>query len=78
MSRQIDLPDFYTKLDEVLDAPAGSVQGGKHLAECGTWDSVAVLSFIAMVDRDYGVILPTEALAECETVDALVALVSSA
>jgi acyl carrier protein len=67
--------DFYLKLDEVLDLAPGTVKGTDALADLEGWDSVAVISFIAMADADYGVILPSGQIAGCRTADDLAELI---
>jgi acyl carrier protein len=45
--------EFYTKMAEILDVE--KVNGADILAEFPEWDSLSVLSVIAMLDADYGV-----------------------
>jgi len=71
----MDTKTFCAKLDEVLDVPAGTVQPGQALDKLEGWDSVAVLSFIAMADAEYGVMVPAKAINECRTVDDLANLI---
>ncbi|MGA2770188.1 MAG: acyl carrier protein [Bryobacteraceae bacterium] len=69
---------FYLKMDELLEAAAGTVQGSSALANLEDWNSLAVIGFIAMVDTEYGVSLPAKAILSCRTVDDLAALVAEA
>ncbi len=78
MPLEVDVAEFHTKLDEVMEVAPGTVSGGQRLEELENWDSVAVLSFIAMADRDYGVRLSPKALAAARTVDDLLRLVREA
>jgi len=71
----MDKSTFYLKLDEMLELDPGSTQGSTRLADMEAWDSLAVMSFIAMADSDYGISLAAKAIAACRTVDDLVALI---
>lgn len=52
-------------LAEILEAPA--VAGETVLAEAGSWDSLAVVCVIALLDEKAGVQVDGRALAECVT-----------
>jgi len=67
--------DFYLKLDELLDLPPGTLRGGEALEDLEDWDSVAVISFIAMADTEYSVVLPPKEIAACKTVDDLAEMI---
>lgn len=41
-------------LAEILDVDPVEVEEDKDLAEVGDWDSFAILSFIAMMDEEFG------------------------
>jgi acyl carrier protein len=47
------MPDFLKKLAEILEAP--EVKPSDELKAFPQWDSLAVLSVIAMLDANYGV-----------------------
>jgi len=68
--------DFYFKLDEMLELDPGTLKGGEALESLEGWDSVAVISLIALADSDYGVTLPPKEIAGCKTVNDLLDLVS--
>ncbi len=71
----IERTAFYLAIDELLEIPSGSINSATQLAELEAWDSLAVISFIAMADKRYGVSLPAKAIAACRSVDDLAALV---
>jgi acyl carrier protein len=71
----MDKNAFYSKLNELLELPAGTIAGVSALTAIAEWDSVAVISFIAMADSDYGATVPPERIARCRTVDDLAGLV---
>jgi acyl carrier protein len=66
--------EFLRELEEVLEADAESIKGDETLADLGSWDSLAVMSFIAMVDENYGVTLAASKLASAKNVEDLIAL----
>lgn len=71
----IDKSAFYQKIDDLLELPSGSVKGSTALADTEEWDSLAVITFIAMVDGEYSISLPANEIANCGTIDDLAALV---
>jgi acyl carrier protein len=67
--------EFYGYLEELLEVPAGSIAGETALKDLEAWDSLAVISFIAMVDSNYGLTLPAKRIAAAVTVNDLAALI---
>ena len=68
--------EFYLKLDEMLDLPPGTLKGNEALEEVEGWDSVAVITFIAMADSEFGAMLPPKEIAACRSVSDLLDLVA--
>lgn len=68
--------EFYRNLDELLEIDPGTTRGGDLLEDLVGWDSVAVISFIAMADEKYGVNLPARRIAGCQSVDDLAAIIA--
>ncbi len=66
--------EFYRHLDELLDVDPGTIKGGELLADLEAWDSVTVVSFIAMADEKYGVNVPAQRIVACRSVDDLAAV----
>ena len=60
--------ELYSELEELLEIKPGTIQGKETLRELSGWDSMAVLSIIAMVDEKLGEVVSPSALAECKTV----------
>ena len=60
--------------EEVLEIDPGTLNGSERLSHLEEWDSMAAMSFIAMVDEQFGFTLSAKRLAESETVEDLVAL----
>jgi acyl carrier protein len=42
------------KLEEIMDLDEGTLKAEDALADYEEWDSVAVLSFIALMDSEFG------------------------
>jgi acyl carrier protein len=70
--------EFCRNLDELLELEAGTIKGSDVLAGLEGWDSLAVISFIAMADEKYGVSIPARRIAECHSVDDLAAAIAEA
>ena len=66
--------EFYAELDNVLELRPGTIQGKENLAEMESWDSLAMLSFLAMADSKLDTSVPGEVLEKCRTVGDLLAL----
>ncbi len=63
--------------EAVEDIEPDSLTAVTKFRELGAWDSLAVLTVIAMVDAEYDVRLKADALKSCETLEALFAQVSA-
>jgi acyl carrier protein len=74
MSEKMRASDFLKLLDNTLDLPEGTLTGTEQLSDIPEWDSLAVISFIALVDEQFNEILEGEKLAEAKSVADLVAL----
>ena len=64
-----------TNLAELLEVE--TVKAGDVLAEFELWDSLTVLSVIAMLESSYGINLPGETLRRIKTVGELASMVES-
>ena len=62
---------FYRKLEEILEGEPDSIKGNEELAAVKGWDSLGVLSFIAMADSVLGRTVPVAHLERCKTVNDL-------
>jgi acyl carrier protein len=69
------MDDFYEKIAEILEVDV--VNPSDVLADFPEWDSLSVLSFIAMVGADYGVNLTAADLRGAATAQALHDLVAA-
>jgi len=66
--------EFLAALDEMLELAPGTLTGAEVLDDLEGWDSLAVISYIALVDETVGKIVAGEDLARAKTVNDLVAL----
>jgi acyl carrier protein len=64
---------FLRKLSEILEREADAVTAETPLEE-GALDSLAILSMIAAIDEEFGVVVPTERLKRCRSVGEVLAL----
>ena len=67
--------EFLALLEEIVEEAPGTLTGSEKLREqLAGWDSLAVLSFIALVDEKFGTTVSPKAIAESETVNDLIEL----
>jgi acyl carrier protein len=72
----MNVQQFLDKICDVLELEAGSLKGEEALDSLDNWDSLAVISFIALADEELGVIVDAEKLAQAQTVRDLLDLVA--
>lgn len=60
------MSDFYEGMAEILDADASEIRPDYELGEA--WDSLAVVSTIALIDELYDRSVSPDALGQCKTV----------
>ena len=65
--------EFFVALSELLETDS-RLTGAEELSDLGSWDSLAVISFMAMADDRWGVTLAPKNISACKTVDDLAAL----
>lgn len=66
---------FLIELALILGAPAGSLQMDAVLADYRSWDSMAKMAALTLIDTDLGVPVPYDLLEKCRTVGELLAFV---
>ena len=69
--------EFYTTLDDILELPMGTIKGSEPLASLPTWDSLAVVSYIATCNGLFGIVLSGDMVKGTKSIADLIALVSS-
>lgn len=70
----MDKPAFFAAVAEILEADPVGLTGDENINDVGNWDSLSVISFIAMVDSDMNVIVDGEKLKDAKTLNDLAAL----
>ncbi|MBP2230502.1 acyl carrier protein [Azospirillum agricola] len=70
----MDRKEFLLALDETLELEPGTLTGDETLESLEAWDSLAVISFIALVDERLNIVVEGEKLARAKTVSDLLAL----
>ncbi len=70
------MSEFYEGLAEILEVEVEEVNPDMTLEE-GSWDSLAVVSTIALIDDVYDVTVHPNALGECKTVGQIEALITT-
>ncbi|MBM3333241.1 acyl carrier protein [Candidatus Sumerlaeota bacterium] len=71
------MSEFYEGLAEILEVEVGEVNSDLALDE-GNWDSLAIVSTIALIDEVYDKTISGEALENCKTVGDLEKAVEAA
>ncbi|HEX8124996.1 MAG TPA: phosphopantetheine-binding protein [Allosphingosinicella sp.] len=67
---------FYEELAEILEIDADQVTPDLRLEDT-SWDSLAVVSTIALIDEQYDEAVSADALTSCETVGDIEALIKA-
>jgi len=73
----MDDADFLAELAVILEAPAGSLDDDFELTG-DRWDSLAVLSTIALIDAAYEITIPADDLLSARSVGELRRLIDDA
>jgi acyl carrier protein len=67
--------EFYATLDDILDLPPGTITGEELLSQL-TWDSLAIVSYIAACNGLFGVVLDGKKVKATKSVAELMSLVA--
>jgi acyl carrier protein len=70
------MSSFYQGMAEILEVDVSAVKPELDLHEC-SWDSLAVVSTIALADDCFNVLLDGQSLGECNTVADIEKLIES-
>lgn len=70
------MSDFYEGMAEILDVDVSEVGPNYELGEA--WDSLAIVSTIALIDEIYDRSVSPDALVQCKTVGEVEALATAA
>lgn len=66
--------DFLALLEEIIEADKDTMTGNEFINDVDGWDSLAVVSFIAMVDENFGVTLPAKKISDANSFQDLIVL----
>lgn len=69
------MDNFKNNLAEILETD--SVEMDQELASFESWDSLAILSIIALTDDSFGVTLNAEEINNAKTIGGLIGLIES-
>lgn len=61
--------DFIEKFEDVLEMSKGSIQLKDNFREYENWDSLALLSLMAMLEDEYNLTIPREDFQKLNTVE---------
>lgn len=67
--------EFLAEIEEMLEVDAGSLKGNEPLSDL-PWDSLAVVSFIALADEHLDAAVSPQSLAQAKTLNDVLALVA--
>ena len=66
--------EFLKEIETIIEADPGSITMDNQIASLTGWDSMSIISFIAMADAKLQVAMNVTALASCKTVGDLAGL----
>jgi acyl carrier protein len=67
---------FLSALAEALELDSSALTPTTSFAEID-WDSLAVISAIALIDEHFGIMVPGQAISECPGIPVLLSLINS-
>lgn len=67
--------EFINQIAEILEIEPLNLSGTEVLEEIGNWDSLSIISFVAMVDTELKIIVDPEKLKNAKTINDLIELV---
>ena len=67
----MNIDSFIASFEEVLEVDNGTVKAECFFREFDEWDSITLLSLIAMLEDDYDVIIPRKEFDEIKTIQEL-------
>jgi acyl carrier protein len=70
----MEMAHFLREMEEILDVPNSSINEQTQLADCESWDSLAMLTFVVMASERFGKELSGRSLRDIATVAELYSL----
>lgn len=71
----VDSKPLLRQLEDAINVAPGTIHENDCLESLEGWDSIAVISVMAMVEYSYGVTLDPNGMSQCRTVGDLIRLV---
>ena len=65
------------KLEALLNHDEGELSGTESLEDLPDWDSLAILSVIALFDKELGFVIKPAVVLKCKTIDEVMDLVAN-
>lgn len=66
--------EFFARLAKIMEEDPTVITADKSFRDFRSWDSLAVISFVALLDEHYNIIVDAEKLSEAKTFDDLAVL----
>lgn len=63
------MEEFINNLQDVFEKPSGSIKQNDNFREYQEWDSLALLSLMAMLDDEYNVTIPRDDFQKINTIE---------
>ena len=70
----MDPKTLITEIEELLEVDEGTLSPETELESIPSWDSLAVIGYIALVDREFSIIVDNEKLTSAKTIQDLLDL----
>ena len=71
----MDKKAFFAAVADILEADPTHLTGDEAISDVGNWDSLSIITFVAMVDSDMNQVVDGEQLKGAHTLNDLAALV---
>lgn len=69
--------EFLAEFEGLLNLPKGKLTGAEPLSSIPEWDSLAVVSYLALADEKFKMPIEIKRIDDCKTVNDLLDLVKS-
>ena len=63
------MEDFIKKIEEVFEMPNGGINPNDNFREYQEWDSLVLLSLMAMLDDEYNLTIPRDDFQKINTIE---------
>ncbi|NRA73975.1 MAG: acyl carrier protein [Rickettsiales bacterium] len=69
--------EFLQLIDELLELDSGTLKGDEDLDSLSSWDSLAVLGFITLVDKKFDLVLNPDNIVKAKTINDLICMIDN-